>query len=164
MVRRIEEIVIHCSATSPGWNIGVDEIRSLHCSHPTVDVPWDGRTEHGFNWSDVGYHYVIRRDGITETGRSESRIGAHVYGHNRHSLGICLVGGVSKPAGPADANFTRAQYGTLEELLTELLWKYKDATICGHRDFEGVSKACPSFNVKEWWYGYTPTQDVPVIS
>ena len=163
MARSVTHIVIHCASTSPGWDIGVDEIRGLHCSDKTVDVPWDGRTEKGFDWADVGYHYVIRRSGIVEPGRDEGRVGAHVYGHNRNSIGICLVGGVSSPGGPAEANFTKAQYGALEELVDELLWKYKAAKVLGHRDFEGVSKACPSFNAKEWWNGTTPAENVPII-
>lgn len=150
MARRINQIVIHCSATRPQWDIGVDEIRALHCTHPSVLVPWDDREVPGFGWDDVGYHWVIRRDGYIEAGRTPNRIGAHVKGHNRHSLGICLVGGV------AEADFTRAQYGALEELISEQLWTHAKAEVLGHRDFPGVNKTCPQFNVKEWWYGTTP--------
>ncbi len=164
MVRRIDQIVVHCSATNPAWNIGVDEIRALHCTDPSVDIPWDGRPVPGFGWSDVGYHWVIRRDGFIEEGRPPSRVGAHVKGYNTHSLGICLVGGVSTPHGSPDANFTRAQYGALEVLLDEQLWLHKNAIVYGHRDFPGVTKACPSFNVVEWWYGIEASKDVPVIS
>jgi N-acetylmuramoyl-L-alanine amidase len=164
MVRRIEHLVIHCSATSPGWNIGVDEIRALHATDPSVEIPWDGRPTPGFGWSDVGYHWVIRRDGYIESGRPPGRVGAHVKGYNRQSLGICLVGGVAEPFGLPEANFTRAQYGALEELLEEQLWLHKKAEVCGHRDFPGVNKACPSFNVKEWWYGPAASEDVPIIS
>ena len=151
MARRITHIVIHCSATRPEFDIGVDEIRALHVSHESVLVPWDGESLAGRNWQDVGYHYVIRRDGTVENGRPESRTGAHVYGHNRNSVGICMVGGVAGPDRVPEANFTRAQWGALDDLVQDLAWKYSDAEVLGHRDFLGVHKACPSFDARSWW-------------
>lgn len=137
MARKINQIVIHCSATDPKFNIGVAEIRDWHV--------FDN------GWSDIGYHYVIRRDGTVEEGRKESTIGAHVQGHNRHSVGICMVGGVSGPSKVPTSNFSRAQWGALDELVQELKWRHKDAEVLGHRDFPGVDKECPCFDVKEWW-------------
>jgi len=160
MARRIDKIVVHCSATSPGWDIGTEEIARLHGSDPSLDVPWDGRTESGFGWGGIGYHWVIRRDGYLDPGRNPAYVGAHAKGHNRNSLGICLVGGVKEPGGTAEANFTRAQYGALEELLGELLWTHKKAEVLGHRDLPNVAKDCPSFNVRAWWYGKTPPEEV----
>lgn len=138
MARKIDQIVIHCSATRPDADVGADEIRSWHKAK---------------GWDDIGYHWVIRRDGTIEDGRPENSIGAHVYGHNRNSLGICLVGGIKGPEGIPTANFTRAQWGALDALVQELTWKYKSAEVLGHRDFEGVNKECPCFDAQEWWYG-----------
>ena len=56
MARKITEIIVHCSATSPGWDIGVEEIRALHGSSPSIQVPWDGGMLPGFGWADIGYH------------------------------------------------------------------------------------------------------------
>lgn len=151
MARRIEEIVVHCSATRPSWNAGAAEIRALHTG--TANVPWDGGMVPGFGWQDIGYHYIIRRDGYIEDGRPEQSVGAHAKGHNRHSIGVCLVGGVAEDGTTPEANFTKAQYGALEALLDDLLWRYKAASVLGHRDIPGVTKACPSFNVKAWWDG-----------
>lgn len=137
MARKIEYIVVHCSATKPGQNIGVDAIREWHVN--------------GNGWADVGYHWVIRRDGTIEDGRPEDKVGAHVYGFNRNSLGICMVGGIKGPDGVPTANFTRAQWGALDGLVQELKWKYKDAEVLGHRDFPGVDKDCPCFDVRDWW-------------
>jgi len=116
-------------------DIGVDEIRKWH-------------KEKG--WSDVGYHYVIRRSGLVELGRDISYQGAHVQGHNHEALGVCLVGGVSK-SNQADANFTAAQYASLESVLHALLSQFPSVAVRGHRDFPNVNKACPSFDVKSWW-------------
>lgn len=129
-------IVVHCSATPPDMDIGADEIRRWHIE------------DNG--WSDIGYHYVIRRTGVIEHGRPLDYQGAHVRGHNHESVGICLVGGVNKDAQP-DANFTAAQYASLESLISLLLPRFPGAAVRGHRDFPGVTKACPSFDAVAWW-------------
>ena len=129
-----EYIVIHCSATRPSMNIGVAEIRQWHKAK---------------GWKDIGYHYVIRRDGIIETGRPEAEIGAHVEGYNSISLGICLVGGVDDQIKPEN-NFTPEQWKSLRELVLKMKMKYPGAIVQGHRDFPDVHKDCPSFDVKVW--------------
>lgn len=129
-------IAIHCSATRPSQDIGAADIDRWH---------------RGQGWQAIGYNYVIRRDGTVEEGREEDVIGAHVSGHNHNSLGICLVGGVSeKDVQIAENNFTPEQFESLKRLLLELRKKYPKARIQGHRDFPGVKKACPSFEVKDW--------------
>lgn len=135
-VPRVEttHLVIHCAATPPTADVGVKEIRQWHRQK---------------GWVDIGYHYVIRRDGRVETGRPEDVIGAHVSGHNATSIGICMAGGVDKNQKPED-NFTGAQYEALAALLKTLICKYPGCTILGHRDFPGVKKACPSFDVAAW--------------
>ena len=75
--RETRDIVVHCSATPPKMDIGVREIRTWHIKRGFVDV---------------GYHYVIRRDGSVETGRPHDTQGAHVRSFNKFSVGICLVG------------------------------------------------------------------------
>lgn len=143
-------IAVHSSATPPDADIGVEEIRKWHRAK---------------GWSDVGYHYVIRRAGLIEAGRSLDFQGAHVQGHNHEAVGICLVGGVRRDPdadgkddidGPRwdlnpDANFTAAQYASLETLIGLLLPRFPGAVVRGHRDFPGVTKACPSFSVVDWW-------------
>jgi N-acetylmuramoyl-L-alanine amidase len=133
---RTDYIVIHCSATRPSQQIDVDDLRKWHKAK---------------GWSDVGYHYIITRAGEMQIGRAENAVGAHVEGYNHQSIGICLVGGVSeddftKP----ENNFTHNQFEALEILLRKLRRRYPSAVIQGHRDFPGVHKACPSFEVKEW--------------
>jgi len=128
-------LVVHCSATRPSQDIGVKEIRQWHKNQ---------------GWQDIGYHYVIRRDGKVERGRAENLVGSHVAGRNSNSVGVCMVGGVSQKDIKPENNFTPAQFASLKTLLKMLADKYKSAVVLGHRDFPKVSKACPSFDAIAW--------------
>lgn len=128
-------IAIHCSATPPDMDVGVDDIRKWHQAK---------------DWEDVGYHFVVRRDGLVEAGRSLEYQGAHIAGHNHEAIGVCVVGGVTKANVP-DANFTAAQFASLEAVVALLAARYPGAVVRGHRDFPGVTKACPSFDAIAWW-------------
>lgn len=137
-------------------DIGVVEIRKWHLEK---------------RWLDIGYHYVIKRDGTIEPGRDVEVQGAHVENYNHNSVGICLAGGVSEFAPrhvkkddsanreaqleshPED-NFTDIQFRSLYALLTQLSAKYPEAKVQGHRDFPQVAKACPSFDVRSWLAGF----------
>lgn len=130
-MRDIDTIIVHCSATPPDMDIGVKEIRRWHVE------------ERG--WSDVGYHYVIRRDGRIGDGRPINKIGAHARGYNRSSIGICLVGGVNKDGKP-DANFSVEQYNSLRLLINHLKGTYDIDNIIGHRDVS--YKECPCFSIQ----------------
>ena len=138
MTHHIDKIIIHCADTPPNMDIGAKEIRQWH----TDPQP------RGNGWSDIGYHYVILRSGVVEKGRDEAVAGAHTYGHNKHSIGVCLVGGKAKDGG-AEANFTKHQWQALSELVEALSEKYPQAEVHGHNEFSG--KACPAFNVSAWW-------------
>ena len=133
-------LVVHCSATKPSQDVGVEEIRRWH-----TDPPPAGR-----GWADIGYHFVIRRDGSAEVGRFTEDVGAHVEGHNAVSLGICLVGGLNEQ-GEAAPEYTAEQWNALRVVLLGLSGRWPNAEVRGHRDFDGVKKACPSFDVREWW-------------
>jgi N-acetyl-anhydromuramyl-L-alanine amidase AmpD len=148
-MRPIDQLVVHCAATRPDQDIGAAEIDAEHRAQ---------------GWDCIGYHFVIRRSGILENGRSVDRVGAHVKGHNAFSIGICLVGGVDAN-NKAENNFTPAQFDTLKALLSRLRLSYADTEILGHRDFspdlnndgeiepsEWI-KECPCFNVMEWCRG-----------
>ena len=127
--RKIKEIIVHCSATPEGKDYSVDTIRKWHL-------------QRGF--SDIGYHYIIYRDGSIHTGRDESVIGAHCKGHNSNSIGVCYIGGVATDGKTPKDTRTSEQRQSLLKLLKELKVKYPKASIHGHRDFS--SKACPSFD------------------
>lgn len=127
--RNIKEIIVHCSATPEGKDFTVADIKRWHLAR-------------GF--SDIGYHYVIYRDGSIHRGRDESIIGAHCTGHNTNSIGVCYIGGcVSNGKTPKDTR-TPQQKQSLVKLLKELKTKYPQASIHSHRDY--ANKACPSFD------------------
>ena len=42
------------------------------------------------------------------------------------------------------------------DIIVALTERYPKAQVLGHRDFPGVAKACPSFDVKTWLANYTP--------
>lgn len=136
-MRKIDTIVIHCSDTIEGKNFTIDDIRRWH----TAPKP------KGNGWADIGYHYVIHLDGSIHKGRPDEVVGAHVYGHNEHSIGICYVGG--KEAGTFRAKDTRTpeQKEALIRLLIDLVCRYPDAVIVGHRDLD-PSRRCPCFDAK----------------
>jgi len=108
--------------------------------------------------SDIGYHYVIERDGMIVEGRPHSMPGAHASGYNRHSLGICLIGGRKGRSTKTEDNFTRDQKTALHKLLHDLTYQYKESSVVGHCDLDGVTHGCPGFNVRKFWYGNSSTQ------
>ena len=129
--RNIKEIIIHCSDTPEGKDFTVADIRAWHKAR---------------NFSDIGYHYVIYRDGSVHLGRDINIAGAHCTNHNVISIGICYIGG--REAGstrPKDTR-TEAQKKALLKLLKDLKKLYPNATIHGHKEF--ANKACPCFEVK----------------
>lgn len=103
-MRKITEIIIHCSATTEGKDFTVEDIDRWH-------------RQRGFN--GIGYHFVIYRDGSIHAGRSKRQIGAHCKGHNTISIGICYIGGLSTDGKPKDTR-TAAQKASLHALVEQL--------------------------------------------
>jgi len=134
--RKINYIVVHCSATIQGQYFDVFDINQWHKEAPKY-------------WSGCGYHYVLNLDGSISIGRDVDCEGAHVKGHNSDSIGICLIGGLDKDRQPKENSFTKDQMLFLRDLVEELKKLYPDAEVLGHRDFEGVKRACPCMEVKE---------------
>jgi len=91
-----------------------------------------------------GYHVIIKRCGMIEQGRPYHEVGAHCRGHNRNSLGICLVGGMDD-SGKPDSNYTMAQLETLSILCADLDTEFPGIIFSGHRDYS--NKACPVFDI-----------------
>ena len=129
-MRVITLLVIHCSAVRPGQRSSVQDIDRWHRAR-------------GWKYG-CGYHYVIRRDGSIETGRPLEMIGAHVVGHNTHSIGICYEGGLDAAGKAADTR-TPEQKQTLRRLLEQLHERFPKAIIVGHHDLNPM-KDCPCFD------------------
>lgn len=152
-MRKIDSIVIHCTATRPHVNWGALDIDRMH------------RMERGYKM--IGYHYVICRDGRIEEGRPLTMEGAHCkekglsgLSYNKHSIGIVYVGGLDANGNPADTR-TLEQKKSLAELVYRLLDTYPDITeVIGHRDASADlngdgeitpdewAKQCPCFDVR----------------
>lgn len=130
-MRKINKLIVHCTATSEGREVTVEEIDRWHKQR---------------GWKSIGYHYVIYLDGSIHKGRDEKEAGAHCSGYNADSIGVCYVGGLSKDGKTPKDTRTDAQKQSLVKLLKELKAKYSDATIHGHREF--AAKACPCFDAK----------------
>ena len=143
-MREIDEIIIHSTATRPDWMADktvdekVAEVRRWHVE--------DNK------WSDIGYHFIIDRDGSVGTGRPVEVAGAHTRGHNDKSIGVALVGGFGGAATDAfEANYTGSQEAALIRLLGERQGNHVALKISGHNEYS--SKACPCFNVSKWLTG-----------
>lgn len=129
-MRRIDEIIIHCSATKEGKDFRAADIDKWHRAQ---------------DYKCIGYHYVIDLDGTIEEGRPESEKGAHAGGdHNPHSIGICYIGGLTAVDGYYADTRTEEQKRSLILLLQDLKNRYPNAKILGHRDIS--AKACPCFD------------------
>lgn len=131
--RVIKEIIVHCTATPEGRDYTVEDIKKDHLKR-------------GF--SDIGYHYVIYRDGTIVNGRDVDIIGAHCSrgGHNQYSIGVCYVGGLAANRKAKDTR-TEEQKASLLSLLLDLKKFYPNAQIYGHHDFD-KGKECPCFDAK----------------
>lgn len=135
-----DTVIIHCSATKPNQDVGVEDIRRWH-------VDQNG-------WKAIGYQVIITRDGEIHPGRDldndgdvYEEIGAHAAGFNRNSIGVCLIGGLNSRGEP-DANFTFKQYSSLMVVVADIETRYGPMHKIGHRDLPGVGKACPCFDVE----------------
>jgi N-acetylmuramoyl-L-alanine amidase len=137
-MRNIKELIVHCAATPEGKDYTVADIKKWHLAR-------------GFN--DIGYHYVIYRDGSIHKGRSEDVIGAHCTGHNSNSIGVCYIGGVATDGKTPKDTRTAAQKSALLSVLKQLKAKYPNAKIYSHKDF--ANKACPSFDATKEYANLT---------
>lgn len=129
-MRKIDEIIVHCTATPEGRDVTVGQVTQWHRAR-------------GFR--TIGYHYLIGLDGRVHKGRPEPEVGAHCLGHNARSIGVCYVGGIDADTLRPKDTRNAAQRAALEHLVGELMARYPGATLHGHREF--AAKACPCFDV-----------------
>ncbi len=130
-MRKIDKIIIHCTSTPEGRDYTVEQIREWHVK--------------GNGWADIGYHFVIYRDGTIRTGRPLSVAGAHCYGHNATSIGIAYVGGLAADGKTPKDTRTQDQRISLLQLIETLKVDYPGVTVHCHNEF--ANKACPSFKI-----------------
>lgn len=136
-MRRITEIILHCSATPEGKDYKAEDIRRWHVQ--------------GNGWKDIGYNYVIDLDGTIENGRPLWMNGAHTVGHNANSIGICYIGGTEKnTTKKAKDTRTIAQKESMYALVFQLLSLYNLSINDVHCHNEFAAKACPSFKIDQF--------------
>lgn len=159
-MRKINEIIVHCTATPEGREVTVKEVDAWHRAR---------------KFNGIGYHYLIYLDGSIHIGRDIEKQGAHCSGHNKYSIGVCYVGGAAKDGKTPKDTRTTEQKAAIAKLLRELHNKFPKATLHGHREFvcsrvqNGIckscidckfnkpicllaAKACPCFDVHEYDY------------
>ena len=149
-MRAIDLIVVHCSATREDRDFTEQDLDACH-------------RRRGFD--GTGYHFYIRKNGDIKTTRPVEKVGAHVFGYNRKSIGICYEGGLDR-YGKAKNTMTEWQKHSLYVLIQVLLKDYPGSRVCGHRDLspdrngDGVIepeewvKECPCFDVNEFLNNY----------
>lgn len=137
----IRYIVIHCSASPDGVDIGAKEIKQYHTAPPPK----------GRGWRDIGYHKVVRINGRIELGRYENgdpfleahEVGAHAQGHNKNTLAFCWIG-TNEDAMP------RVQRAALVHLIADTCVKLRlpASSVLGHCEIAPESrKTCPNLNM-----------------
>lgn len=132
-MREINYIVLHCTATAQ--NASVESIQRYWKEY--------------LGWKSPGYHFVVKANGGLVNLQPIEKISNGVAGYNKDSIHISYIGGIDRDGNPID-NRTDSQKKAMYELAKMLKGKFPKAEIKGHRDFPGVKKACPSFDVSEW--------------
>lgn len=131
-MRTITLIIVHCSANREGSKLRLADIDRYHKS---------------LGWKGGGYHYVIPTDGTIEVWRPEEMVGAHCKNHNRHSIGVCYIGGLAADGKTPKDTRTAEQRRALKLLLDDLHRRYPKALILGHCDLDPMKPCCPGFDV-----------------
>ena len=136
----IRRITLHHTAELPSMTSRTDHelVKAIQHFH---------RNERG--WADIGYHYLIGRDGTVFEGRALTVQGAHAGASNNiENLGISAIGDFSHGMPPAD------QLAAIEAFLREQQARYAVPTdqVFGHRDFKATE--CPGTPLYEWLTSY----------
>lgn len=129
----VKFLTIHCAATPEGRDVSPKDIEA-----------WDKA-----KFGQKSYHWIVTLDGVMFRSLGDNERGAHVRGRNTGNIGVCYVGGVDKKMQPKDTR-TEAQKRSLLTLVRVYKDRYPGIKILGHRDWPGVAKACPSFDVASW--------------
>lgn len=135
MKRIINNIVLHCTGTNPAATV------------ESIERYWRDTLQ----WKNPGYHYIIDRDGLIYELADPEKITNGVAGQNQNSLHISYIGGMLN--GISSDTRTPRQISSLLVLVTKFKHLYPKSRVLGHRDFPGVIKDCPCFDVATWLAG-----------
>ena len=92
----------------------------------------------GNGWAGIGYHYLVRKDGTIYRGRPEDTVGAHAYGANSHSIGVCFEGNYQ-----VEQTMPAAQLAAGQALVADIKRRWGIAKVIGHKDVAGSTTDCP---------------------
>ena len=109
-----------------------------------ADLPQSVRKARGNGWADVGYHYLVQKDGKIVLGRPIAAQGAHARGANRTSVGICVIGDNTRGNGYA---WTYHQKQALRRFVRAFLTLFPGARVVGHRDAGSTATECPGVEI-----------------
>lgn len=141
-MRNINLIIIHCSSSDLPEQDSVEAIKYLHTANKKTKIKWGKYDTTGNGWADIGYHYIITKDGTIHIGRPIEKAGAHCKGFNQSSIGICLTG---------EKEFTEAQFTSLRRIIKDELipnFGLSIIDVMGHKELNRA-KTCPNFDVHE---------------
>lgn len=124
-MRKINKIIIHCSDSDLEIHDNVETIRKWHVEER--------------NWKDIGYHYVVTKNGNVHQGRPLKEAGAHTFGHNDDSIGVCLTG---------REEFSASQFFSLAWLVRDLLEQFPECMKVLPHNYYSDNKTCPNFNLR----------------
>lgn len=126
-MRDIKYIVVHCTATDQDAKVS------------SIIRYW----QEELGWKNPGYHYIFDKNGHMTQLQDENKPTNGVRGYNANSIHVCYIGGKHKD------DRTAMQKAMMLDCIKRLRGKYPNAVIQGHRDFPGVTKACPRFDAKQ---------------
>lgn len=124
-MREIKKIIVHCSASDLKEHDSVEVIKQWHVK------------DNG--WNDIGYHYVITKNGDVHQGRPLKEVGAHCSGHNLDSVGVCLTG---------ENEFSPDQFFSLAWLINHLLESNPSINQVKPHSFYNDKKTCSNFKLR----------------
>ena len=130
----ITHLTIHCAATPEGRNVKAATIEQ-----------WDIA-----KFGQKSYHLIVELDGEIHRSLADTVRGAHTGGHNTGNIGVCYVGGCDVDMRHAKDTRTPLQRQALLQIVQDYIAKYPAIKILGHRNWKGVRKDCPSFDVRAW--------------
>lgn len=127
-------VILHSSHTSPSQS-NLKEFLAVK-----------GRT---MGLLEIGFHWVILRDGHVLSCRPFTVMGTHCPRFDRKAIGVCLAGGHDEQGEPED-NFTEAQGFALKEVMRTVTDYYGDIPLKGHYEVvPGRDHQCPPLDMEK---------------
>lgn len=118
---------------------GTTDLLILHHAAATSCTAEDVHLWHvGNGWAGIGYHYLVRKDGTIYRGRPEDTVGAHAYGANSHSIGVCFEGNYQ-----VEQSMPAAQLAAGQALVADIKRRWGITKVIGHKDVAGSTTDCP---------------------